>query len=125
MLEENVEGRAACALPVPLSPLADGRSLDRPNPLKGRIDMKRSFLVLIATLALVLGLSGSALAAANPVASCSGIVGSSFAGQPGGEASDRGDGRDEAANEGIPPGALFSDFSRHHLGDVDACHAGT
>jgi hypothetical protein len=84
--------------------------------------MKRSFLVLIATMALALGLSGSASGAANPVASCSGLVGSSFAGQPGAEAQDRGDGRDEA---GIPPGALFSDFSRHHLGDVDSCHEGT
>jgi hypothetical protein len=87
--------------------------------------MKRSLLVLIATLALVLGMSGSASGAANPVASCSGLVGSSFAGQPGGAASDRGDGRDEAANQGIPPGALFSDFSQHHLGDVDSCHEGT
>jgi hypothetical protein len=87
--------------------------------------MKRSFLVLIAALALVLGLSGSASGAANPVASCSGLVGSSFAGQPGGEASDRGDGRDEAAELGIPPGTLFSDFSRLHLGDVDSCHEGT
>jgi hypothetical protein len=87
--------------------------------------MKRSFLVLIATLALVLGLSGSALGAANPVASCMGVTASSFAGQPGGQASDRGDGRDEAANQGIPPGALFSDFARDHLGDVDSCHEGT
>jgi hypothetical protein len=87
--------------------------------------MKRILLAVFATLVLALGLSGSASAAANPVASCSGLVGSSFAGQPGGEASDRGDGRDEAANQGIPPGALFSDFSRHHLGDVDSCHEGT
>jgi hypothetical protein len=84
--------------------------------------MKRSLLALLATLVLVLALSGSASGAANPVASCSGLVASSFAGQPGGEAQDRGDGRDEA---GIPPGALFSDFSRHHLGDVDTCHEGT
>jgi hypothetical protein len=87
--------------------------------------MKRSLLVLIATVALVLGLSGSASAAANPVASCAGLVGSSFAGQPGGAAADRFDGLDEAAEAGITPGALFSDFSRHHLGDVDSCHEGT
>jgi hypothetical protein len=87
--------------------------------------MKRALLTVIATLALVIGLSGSASGAANSVASCSGLVGSSFAGQPGGAASDRGDGRDEAANQGIPPGAFFSDFSQHHLGDVDACHEGT
>jgi hypothetical protein len=84
--------------------------------------MKRSLLAVFATLALALGLSGSASAAANPVASCSGLVASSFAGQPTAEAQDRGDGRDEA---GIPPGALFSDFSHHHLGTVDACHEGT
>ena len=87
--------------------------------------MKRSLLVLIATLALVLGLSGSASGAANPVASCMGVTASSFAGTPGGEASDRGDGRDEAAEQGIPPGALFSDFAHAHLGDVDSCHEGT
>jgi hypothetical protein len=84
--------------------------------------LKRSLLAVSATLALALGLSGSASAAANPVASCSGLVGSSFAGTPGGEASDRGDGRDEAAEEGIPPGALFSEFSQLHSGDVVSCH---
>jgi hypothetical protein len=86
--------------------------------------MKRSLLVLIATLALVLGLSSSASGAANPVASCMGVTASSFAGTPGGEASDRRDGRDEAAEQGIPPGALFSDFARHHLGTVVDCHGG-
>lgn len=87
--------------------------------------MKRSLLVLFATLALVLEMSGSASAAANPVASCMGLTASSFAGQPGGEASDRFDGLHQAAEENITPGALFSDFSRHHLGTVDACHEGT
>jgi hypothetical protein len=87
--------------------------------------MKRILLVLFVTLALALGLSGSASAAANPVASCSGLVASSFAGQPTAEAQDRGDGRDEAGEAGIPPGALFSDFSQHHLGTIDACHEGT
>jgi hypothetical protein len=87
--------------------------------------MKRSFLVVIATLALVLGLSSAASGAANPVASCMGLTASSFAGQPGGEASDRFDGIDQAAEQGITPGALFSDFARHHLGDVDSCHEGT
>jgi hypothetical protein len=87
--------------------------------------MRRSLLAALATLALVLGLSGSASGAANPVASCSGLVGSSFAGQPGGAASDRRDGLDEATNEGIPPGALFSNFSRAHFGDVDTCHENT
>jgi hypothetical protein len=85
--------------------------------------MKRILLVLFATLVLALGLSSSASAAApnnpaNPVGSCSGVTASSFAGEPGGEASDRGDGRDEA---GIPPGALFSTFSRLHEGTVVDC----
>jgi hypothetical protein len=84
--------------------------------------LKRSLLALSATLALALGLSGSASAAANPVASCSGLVGSSFAGEPGGEASDRFDGLDEAAELGLTPGGLFSDFSQQHSGDVDTCH---
>jgi hypothetical protein len=84
--------------------------------------MKRSLLVLFATLALVLGMSGSASATPNPPASCMGLTASSFAGQPGGEASDRGDGRGEAAQLGIPPGELFSTFSRLHEENVDACH---
>jgi hypothetical protein len=87
--------------------------------------MKRSLLVVLATLALALGISGSASAAANPVASCGGLTASSFAGQPGGERADRFDGLHEAAESGITPGALFSEFSRAHLGDVDSCHEGT
>jgi hypothetical protein len=84
--------------------------------------LKRSLLAVSATLALALGLSDSAWAAANPVASCSGLNGSSYAGQPGAAASDRFDGLDEAAGLGITPGALFSEFSQLHSGDVDTCH---
>jgi len=84
--------------------------------------MKRSLLVLIATLALVLGLSASASAAANPPASCQGLTASSFAGQPGGEREDRFDGLHEAEELGITPGALFSGFSQLHEENVDACH---
>jgi hypothetical protein len=80
--------------------------------------MKRSFLVLIATLALVLGLSASASAAtANPHASCAGLAGASRAGQPGAEA--------EAVHgviaNNVPPGATFSDFARHHQGTAGVC----
>ena len=82
--------------------------------------MKRSLLVLIATLALVLGLSASA-SAANTHASCSGLAGSSFAGQPGAKAADVRDGMEEADGLGITLGALVSEFSRDHAGSVGVC----
>jgi hypothetical protein len=82
--------------------------------------MKRSLLAGLATLGLVLGLSGSA-SAANPAASCSGLNGSSLAGQPGVKAADVRDGMEEADDLGIPLGALISEFSRSHAGSVEDC----
>jgi hypothetical protein len=73
--------------------------------------MKRSLLAVLATLALVLGVSGPA-SAADPHASCQGSVASSFAGQPGVRAADVFDAFDEAADLGITPGAVRSEFSR-------------
>jgi hypothetical protein len=82
--------------------------------------MKRSFFVVLPTLALVLGLSGPALAA-DPHASCGGLVSSNLAGQSGAKAADVRDAFAEAADRGITPGALISEFSRSHLGSVEAC----
>jgi hypothetical protein len=73
--------------------------------------MKRSLVVVLATLALVLGLSGPA-SAANPHASCQGLVVSSLAGQPTAQAQNRFDAFAEAADLGITPGALTSEFAR-------------
>jgi hypothetical protein len=82
--------------------------------------MKRTVLAVFATLALGLGLSSPA-SAADPHASCGGLVSSNLAGQPGAKAADVGDAFAEAADRGITPGALISEFSRSHLGSVEAC----
>ena len=82
--------------------------------------MKRSLLAVLATLALVFVLSGPASGAAPP-ASCQGLAASSLAGQPGARAADVRDAMDEAADLGITPGALISEFSRDHAGSVEAC----
>ena len=78
--------------------------------------VKRSSLAALATLALALAISGPA-SAANPAASCSGLAGSSRAGQPGAEAAVQ----HEIQAQGGPPGALESEFSQNHLGTAEAC----
>lgn len=82
--------------------------------------MGRSLLGVLGALALALGVGGSA-SAASPHASCSGLAGSSFAGQPGAKAADVHDGMREAAELGITLGALVSEFSRDHAGSVEVC----
>ncbi len=82
--------------------------------------MKRSSVVVSATLALGLGLSGPAVAA-EPPASCQGLAASSFAGQPGAFAQERQDAFAEAQERGITPGAVTSEFARSHAGSLDAC----
>ena len=77
---------------------------------------KRSSLGALATLALALALSGPA-SAASSTASCSGLAGSSRAGQPGAEAAVQ----HEIQAQGGPPGALESEFSQNHLGTAEAC----
>jgi hypothetical protein len=82
--------------------------------------MKRSLLAVLATLALVLGLSGPA-SGASPEASCQALVNSSFAGQPGARAAELQSAFEEAAERGVPVGAVLSEFSRSHAGSVEAC----
>jgi membrane-bound lytic murein transglycosylase B len=83
--------------------------------------MRTPFLpAAFATLALALALTGPASAASSP-ASCSGLAGSSRAGQPGAEAQVQQDVAAQAADLGITPGALKSEFSQSHLGTADAC----
>jgi hypothetical protein len=82
--------------------------------------MKRSLLAVLATLALVLGLSGPA-SAASPRASCQALVNSSFAGQPGGRAEELLSAFEEAAEQGVPVGAVLSEFSRSHGGSIEGC----
>ncbi len=82
--------------------------------------MKRLSLAVLATLALALGVSGVASAAAPP-ASCQALVNSSFAGQPGGRAVELQDAFEEAAESGVPVGAVLSEFSRIHGGSIEGC----
>ena len=82
--------------------------------------MKRSMLAALATLALVLGLSGPAWAA-SPEASCQALVNSSFAGQPGARAAELQSAFEDAADRGVPVGAVLSEFSQSHDGSIEGC----
>jgi hypothetical protein len=82
--------------------------------------MKRLSALIALSFALA-GFASTAASAANPAASCSGLAGSSRAGDPGAEAEVVGFVLAEAAFEGFPPGATFSDFSRFHLGSAEVC----
>jgi hypothetical protein len=79
--------------------------------------MNRSLVAVSATLAL--GLSGPA-SAADPHASCQALVNSGFAGQPG-AAAELQDAFGEAAERGVPVGAVLSEFSRVHGGSIEGC----
>jgi hypothetical protein len=83
--------------------------------------MKRLLLAVLAASALALGLSGPASSAASPQASCQALVNSSFAGQPGARAAELQDAFGEAAERGIPVGAVLSEFSRVHGGSIEGC----
>jgi hypothetical protein len=82
--------------------------------------MKRPLLAFTTALALAVGLSGPA-SAASPQASCQALVNSSFAGQPGGRAAELQDAFGEAAERGVPVGAVLSEFSRVHGGSIEGC----
>lgn len=82
--------------------------------------MKRALLVGFAAFALVVGL-GYPASAASPSASCQGLAASSLAGQPGAFAQERRDAFAQAAELGITPGALTSEFARSHEGFLEAC----
>ena len=84
--------------------------------------MKRSLLAVLATLALVLGLSGPA-SAANSHASCSGLAAASRAGDPGAEAETQVEIKALAEHEGVTPGAIVSGFSQFHDGSAEVCLA--
>jgi len=82
--------------------------------------MRRPLFVLLSMLALTIGLSAPALAASSQ-ASCQALVNSSFAGQPGGRAEELQSAFAEAAERGVPVGAVLSEFSRSHGGSIEGC----
>jgi hypothetical protein len=84
--------------------------------------MKRILLAVVASVVLALAFSGPALAA-NPHASCSGLAGSSRAGDPGAEAATQVEIKALAEHEGVTPGAIVSGFSQFHDGSAEACLA--
>jgi hypothetical protein len=82
--------------------------------------MRRSLVAVLATVALMLGLSASASAAtANPNASCAGLAGASRAQDPGAQASVVHD----VIAGGVPPGATFGGFAHFHDGSAEVCLA--
>jgi hypothetical protein len=81
--------------------------------------MKRPLLAFTAALVLAVGISGPASAASSQ-ASCQALVNSSFAGVPGGRAAELQDAFAEAAERGVPVGAVLSEFSRVH-GPIEDC----
>ena len=82
--------------------------------------MKRPLLVAFAAAALTLGLSSPAMAA-DDHASCSGLAGSFWAGQPGARKAGVFETFIEAEHDGVVNGALFSEFSRFHDGSAEVC----
>jgi hypothetical protein len=85
--------------------------------------MKRVVLAVSTALAVAIGFCGVA-SAADPGASCQALVSSSFAGQPGARAAEGLDAFAEAAERGVPVGAVLSEFSRSHLGSPEGCWGG-
>jgi hypothetical protein len=85
--------------------------------------MNRIVVTAFATAALGFGIAAPAAADANTHASCSGLAGSSRAGQPGAEALIQFGIQADAASQGIPPGAIEGGFSRLHEGSAAACLA--
>jgi hypothetical protein len=85
--------------------------------------MKRILVGVLATLALVLGVSASASAAtANRHASCAGLAGASRAGTPGEQAEVVLHVVTEAHVGGFSPGAVeFSGFAQSHDESVEVC----
>jgi hypothetical protein len=81
--------------------------------------MKRALVTICCAMTLTAGLSVPAWAASP--ASCQGLAASSLAGEPGAFADERRDAFDEAADLGITPGALTSQFARSHAGDLGSC----
>jgi hypothetical protein len=78
-------------------------------------------LAAVATVALSLVLVAPASAeTASPQASCQALVNSGFAGQPGARAAELQDAFAEAAEFGVPVGAVLSEFSRLH-GPIEGC----
>ena len=82
--------------------------------------MKRALITICCAFTLTVGLGGSAWAA-SPTASCQGLAASSLAGEPGAFADERRDAFAQAAELGITPGALTSQFARSHAGELDSC----
>jgi hypothetical protein len=87
--------------------------------LAEKIAIKRLSIAVLTT-ALVLGLSVPA-SAADPHASCSGLVASSVAGQSGARAEIQRDVFQTAIEDGITPGAVSSEFSHFHEGSAEVC----
>ena len=74
----------------------------------------------VVTVVLSIGVVSPA-SAADPHASCQALVSSGFAGQAGARAAELDDAFGEAAERGVPVGAVLSEFSRSHSGSIGGC----
>ena len=88
----------------------------------------RRIRIAAASMVVAAGLTGAvaapaAAAMANPHASCSGLAAASRAGDPGAQAATQVQIKQDAANEGITPGAVVSGFSQFHDGSAEDCLA--
>jgi hypothetical protein len=92
---------------------------DRSFKIGGVDVVRKSVSVVLATLAILFGVSAPASADANEHASCAGLAGASRAGQAGAEAEVV---HGVIASE-FPPGRNFSDFASFHEGTAEACLA--
>jgi hypothetical protein len=85
--------------------------------------MRRFVIAGAAGVVLSLGFNTAALADSKPVSSCSGLAASSRAGQPMAEAEVQFGIQGDAADEGVAPGIVESEFSQFHLGSSETCLA--
>jgi hypothetical protein len=85
--------------------------------------MRRAAVGAMIGIATLVGVAGTASGAANPKASCTGILVSSVAGQPapGLVADLTRQFHQEFKDAGLPPGAFDSATSHEHAGGVGEC----
>ena len=86
--------------------------------------MRTRIFVVVITFVVLLGISLSSALAADPNASCNGVLVSSLAGQPGVVAGLTRDFHQEFKDAGLPPGFFDVGSAQEHAGSVEACLGG-
>jgi hypothetical protein len=86
--------------------------------------MRTRIFAVVITFVVLLGISVSSALAADPNASCNGVLVSSLAGQPGVVAGLTRDFHQEFKDAGLPPGFFDVGSAQEHAGSVEACLGG-